>query len=207
VLEPQAGNNIPALTALLIVFATIAAVLIVHAIAGEVVTTEAGVPLFAFLLPLAVIGFGIIAIGVYPKLRRERSASAHRPSVTGKITQSGVVTEISSDTDDRGQERSQESYRADIRFAYRVGGREFNSSHWNWGWTALHSDRSRAEAVAARYPSGKEMTVYYDAAEPGTAVLDPANKVGVAAPPWVGAICLLSGAVFLWALTHLQLRQ
>jgi hypothetical protein len=207
VLEPQAGSSSAALIVMLIVFGAIATVLIAHAIAGKVITTEGGTPLFVFLVPLALICFGILAIGAYLKLRQERLASARWPTVKGKITHSGLVTEISTDTDDDGHTRSRETYRADIRFAYRVGGRDFNSNHWNWGWTALHSQRSTAEAIVARYPSGSDVTVYYDAAEPGTAVLDPANKAGVAAPLVVGIICLMSGFVFLWGFTHLQLQQ
>ncbi len=203
VLEPDDRGNIAALIAMLVVFSVISAVLVAHSIAGKVLTTEAGVPLFAFLLPIAAIGFGIAGLVGYFKLRREQQASARWPTATGTITQSSVETEVEQEEDDRGRERSELVYRVALQFAYRVGAREFHSTHWNWGWTALHSDRSRAEEVVAKYPVGRQVTVYYDPAQPETAVLEPANKVGVAAPLLVGLFLIPAGLVFLWAFTHL----
>src|SRR5262249_55621165 len=104
VLEPQDTSNVAALTALLLLFCAIAAVLVAHGIAGKVLTTDAGVPLFAFLPPLGAIGFGAVAIAAYFKLRGERLASANWPTAMGKITQSQVMTEIERSRDDNDRE-------------------------------------------------------------------------------------------------------
>jgi Protein of unknown function (DUF3592) len=207
VLEPTDASGIAALVALCLVMTTITGVLVAHAVAGEVLTTDAGVPLFAFLMPLAATAFGLAAIGSYWKLRQARSASQRWPMTQGRITSSDVVTEVEQNSDDKGRQRMTKRFRVALQFAYRVGGREYYSSHWNWGWTALHGDRSKAEAVAAKYPSGSEVPVYYDPAEPTTAVLDPTNRSGVAAPLWVGIFLILASAVFFWGLTHLQMAS
>lgn len=204
VLEPKNRNSVAALVALFVVFTMITAVLVSHAIAGKVLTMANGTPLFAFLFPLAAIGFGIAAIGAYWKLRQDRLASRAWPTVQGHITRSEVVTEIERSTDDKGRETSEERFRVALQFAYAVGGREFHSSHWNWGWTALHGDIAAAQAVAAKYPSGSAVAVYYDPMRPETAVLNPNDKGGVAAPLVAGIFLLLVGAVFLWALNQGQ---
>ena len=54
-LEPNQKNNLAALDRLRIVFGTIAAVLTAHALAGKVLYTSNGVPMFAFALPAAAI--------------------------------------------------------------------------------------------------------------------------------------------------------
>ena len=69
--------------------------------------------------------------------------------------------------------------------------------HWNWGWTALYPDRSSAEAIAAQYPVNSDVTVFYDPTRPETAVLDPTNKSGVAAPLWVGLFLIAIGLILI----------
>jgi hypothetical protein len=205
VLEPEEASTVAALTMMLISFSLVAPVLVAHGIAGKVLTTDAGVPLWTFIGPLAAIGAGVIGIGAYLNLRRERLTSLRWPTVTGTITRSEVATEIDVSRDDKGHETTEELFRASLQFAYRVGEREFHSSHWNWGWTSLHSDRSRAEAVIAKYPIGKKLAVYYNPAQPETAVLEPGDKSGVAAPLWAGIVFIAAGAIFLWGMTNLQM--
>ncbi len=205
VLEPSNTSGTAALTAFFVIFSAITAVLVAHSLAGKVLTTAAGVPLFAFLLPLAAIGFGLVAIGSYWKLRQERLASRRWPIAQGRITRSEVVSEMVRHEDDRGRATTEERFRAAIEFGYSAAGRSYHSTHWNWGWTALHSDRSGAEAVIAKYPVNGEVTVYYDPAQPETAVLDPTNKSGVSAPLWAGIFLIAVGALFLFVFTHVEM--
>ncbi len=205
VLEPTNASGTVALVVLFVVLSAVTAVLVAHSLAGKVLTTEAGVPLFAFLMPFALFGFGAVALASYWKLRQERLASRSWPTAPGRITRSGVTMEITRREDDRGRETEEERFRVTIEYSYTVDGRSFHSTHWNWGWTALHSDRSSAEAVAAQYPVNTDVTVYYDPIQPETAVLDPTNKSGVAAPLWVGIFLIAIGALFLFVFTHVQM--
>jgi hypothetical protein len=204
VLEPRDTGGMTAMVVFLIVFSLVASVLIAHGIAGKVLSTNAGAPLFAFLMPLAAMGFGFALIFSYWTLRRDRLASRHWPTTRGRVTHSEVVSEIIEDKDDKGNVTSRERFRVALQFSYRVAGRDYHSTHWNWGWTAMHIVRAAAGAVAAQYPSGRAVTVYYDPTEPATAVLDPANKSGVAAPLFGGIALILGGAVFLWVCTLLR---
>ena len=205
VLEPADASGTAALAALFIVMCAVTAVLVAHSLAGKVLTTKAGVPLFAFLLPFALLCFGAVALASYWKLRQERMASRSWPTTPGRITRSGVTVEITRRENDRGREVEEERFRVTIDYSYAVGGRSFHSTHWNWGWTALYPDRSSAEAIAAQYPVNSDVTVFYDPTRPETAVLDPTNKSGVAAPLWVGLFLIAIGALFLFIFTHVQM--
>jgi hypothetical protein len=206
VLEPDDTSTLAALIVMLVVTTTVASVLIAHALAGKVLTTESGVPLWVLLGPITAMGLGVVAIGAYVNLLRERLASRHWPTAAGKITASAVESEVDTQTDDKGHHSTQTVYRPAIRFAYRVGEREYHSSHWKWGWTALYSSPARPEAIVAQYPVGKEVPVYYDPAQPETAVLDPVNKTGVGVSLLVGIFLILGGAIFLWGFFNLTMQ-
>ena len=159
---------------ILVVLAVIEFALLPLALTGEIPETTGGVPLFVFLIPLVCIALGAGGIVQYLQNRRQARASARWPTVAGTITASRLAVELDKDGD--------EKYRADVRFAYRVGGREFEGSNVKWGWSALYAWRSRAAAALAPYPVGKPVTVHYDPAQPMTAVLEPLNREGMAMP-------------------------
>jgi hypothetical protein len=64
----------------------IAAVLVAHAIAGRVLYTGNGVPLFAFALPAVAILVAVFSVVSFARGRRLASASARWPTVSGTIT-------------------------------------------------------------------------------------------------------------------------
>ena len=144
------------------------------ALTGEVFGPTSGLPLFAFSVPIACIALGVAGLVQYFRNRRQARVSARWPTVAGTITESKLAVELDQDGD--------EKYRADIRFAYRVGDREFEGSNVRWGWSAIYAWRSRAAAALAAYPAGKSVTVHYDPAQPMTAVLEPLNREGMAMP-------------------------
>lgn len=173
--RPPAGRKWPLAQAVfLVVSAAVELALLPLALSGESPKTTDGVPLFVYLIPLVCIALGAAGIIQYLHNRHQARASARWPTVAGTITQSKLAVEFDEDGD--------EAYRADIRFAYRVGGREFEGSKVKWGWTAVYAWRSRAAAALAEYPIGKAVTVHYDPAQPTTAVLDPLNREGMAMP-------------------------
>jgi hypothetical protein len=206
VLEPRKKDSLVAKSVFALTFATIAGVLIAHAIAGKVLYTGNGVPLFAFLLPLvAFLGAGL-CVASFVSARRQANESAHWPTASGNITTSTVIEEKiedkrRDDDDSTGLKQRQLRYtlryRVDLRFAYRVGSRDFVGTNWAWGWTPIYGLREQAEKVITRYPRGQTVIVYYDPTQPDVAVLEPASRQGSLAPLIFAAIFAIGGAAFL----------
>lgn len=198
-LEPAQQGNLSALLAFIIVFGLIAAILVAHSIAGHVLYTSNGAPLFAFPLPiLALLGavFGVVA---FVRGRRLASASTRWPTVAGIVTNSGVIEEAIEDkgNDDKSFIRKVYRYQVDLRYAYQVGKRDFVGTSASWGWTAIYGLRELAEKAAGQYRQGQPVTVYYDPEQPGNAVLEPDNRQGSLAPLIAAIICAVIGGLFL----------
>ena len=198
-LEPAELRNVSALTAFAIVFGFISAILVAHSIAGHVLYTGNGVPLFAFPLPiLALLGavFGVVA---FVRGRRLASASQRWPTVAGRITTSGVVEEVIEDksNDDKSIIRKTHRYQVDLRYAYQVDKRDFVGTEANWGGTAIYGLRELAEKAAGQYRPGQPVTVCYDPERPGNAVLEPDNRQGSLAPLILAAVCAVIGGAIL----------
>ncbi|CAN5228125.1 DUF3592 domain-containing protein [soil metagenome] len=207
-LEPSNKSNVVALVVFLVVFTVISAVLTAHAIAGRVLYTQNGVPLFGFTLPLFSILVAIAAFMQYVVQRRRDSASKAWPTVWGKIIHAGIVTEQREekrDDDGDSQIRIITRYRPDVRFAYIVDGREFHSGTWKWGWTSLYPDEQGAKAATAKYAAGTSVPVFYNATKPDEAVLEPGNRSGSRVQLMFGAVFALGGLLMLWAFSVVQM--
>lgn len=205
VLEPGNSSNVTALVAFLVVFAVISAVLVAHSIAGRVLYTANGAPLFAFILPLFAIMIAVASFVQYVFLRRHATASAKWPTVWGKITRAGVVAEEREEKNgDDGLLRTVTRYRPDVQFAYTVGGQEFHGSNWRLGWTAYYSDEDSARAAIARYSAGTSVPVFYNTVKPREAVLEP-NDASLASSLVFGALFGIAGVLMLWAFSVLPM--
>jgi hypothetical protein len=203
-LEPAAQGNLAALLAFTVVFGFAAAILVAHSVAGRVLYTPNGAPLFVFAFPaLAILG-AVLAVVSFVRGRRLASASARWPTASGMITASGVIEEAIEDksNDDKATIRMTRRYQVDLRYAYQVGKRDFVGTAANWGWTAIYGLRELAEKAASQYSQGQHVTVYYDPDQPGNAVLEPDSRKGSLAPLIFAAICAVFGAVFLAFFTH-----
>ena len=198
-LEPAQQGNLTALLALTIVFGLIAATLVAHGIAGRVLYTSNGAPLFVFALPIVALLGSIFSVVAFLRGRRLATASMRWPTVAGIITTSGVIEEAIEDksNDDKSFIRKIYRYQVDLRYAYQVGKRDFVGTSANWGWTAIYGLRELAEKNASQYRQGQPVTVYYDPEQPGNAVLDPGNRQGSLAPLIAAAICAVVGGAFL----------
>jgi hypothetical protein len=197
-LEPGTKNNLAALLAFAIVFGAIAAILTAHALAGKVLYTRNGVPLFAFALPaLAILG-AVASFASFIRGRRLARASARWPTAAGTITTADVIEEeIEEANNERTSIRKIHRYQVDLRYAYQVGKRDFVGTAENWGWTGIYGLRELAEKAAGRYAPGQPVTVYYDPARPGNAVLEPGNRKGSMAPLVFSVLAGGIGAVML----------
>jgi len=206
VLEPRKLDNLATQFVFTIAFGVIAVFLIAHAVAGKVLYAGNGVPLFAYALPLVAFIVAGLSIVAFVNGRRQAKASAQWPTSPGTITTSAVIEEKiedkKTDSDDSSgfsqhQQRFTLRYRVDLRFAYRVGQRDYVGTTWAWGWTPIYGRRELAEQVIRKYSKGQQVAVYYDPAQPGIAVLEPANRQGSLAPLVFGAIFAVGGALLL----------
>jgi len=198
-LGPAQQGNLAARLAFTIVFGLIAAVLAAHSIAGHVLYTGNGVPLFAFALPILALLGTVFGVATFIRGRRLAGASARWPTVAGIVTTSGVIEEVIEDksNDDKSFIRKIHRYQVDLRYAYQVGKRDFVGTVAGWGWTAIYGLRDVAEKAASRYQLGQPVTVYYDPEQPGNAVLEPDNRQGSLAPLIAAAICAVAGGALL----------
>jgi len=198
-LEPRAQNNIVGTIVFAVVFGVIALVLTAHGIAGRVLYTDNGVPLFGFALPGVSFLIAILGVVSFVRTRQLASASRRWPSVSGTITTSSVVEEVIEDDSDKDStiRRKIHRYHLDLRYAYRVGARDYVGTSVGFGWTAIYGARDQAETAASQYRPGEPVTVYYDPDQPGTAVLEPDNRKGSFAPLVFSAIFAIAGAIML----------
>ncbi len=198
-LDPRAQNNIAGTVVFAVVFGVIALVLTAHSIAGHVLYTDNGVPLFAFALPGAAILVAILGVVSFVRTRLLASASTRWPNVSGTITTSSVVEEQIEDDGDKDSSTPRNIYRyqIDLRYAYRVNARDYVGTSANFGWTAIYGLREQAETAASRYRPGDNVTVYYDPDYPATAVLEPDNRQGSFAPLIFSAIFAVAGSGML----------
>lgn len=197
-LEPAQQANLTALLAFTIVFGFIAAILVAHSIAGHVLYTSNGAPLFAFPLPILALLGAVFGVAAFVRGRRLASASTRWPTAAGIVTNSGVIEEAIEDkgNDDKSFVRKTYRYQVDLRYAYQIGKRDFVGNS-NWGWTAVYGLRELAEKAASQYRQGQPVTVYYDPEQPGNAVLEPDSRQGSLAPLIAAAICAVIGGLFL----------
>ena len=199
-LEPAAAQNVAALVAFTIVFGCIAATLTAHSLAGHVLYTNNGVPLFAFALPIIVLVGGVFCVAEYVRTRRLASASLRWPTAAGRVTRCDVIEEIIEEKSDDDKSRSsklQHRYQVDLRYAYRVDKRDFIGTEVDWGGTMISGLREVAEKAAAKYRPGQNVKVYYDPERPGHAVLEPASREGALGPLIGAAVCAVVGGLFL----------
>jgi hypothetical protein len=89
--------------------------------------------------------------------------SASYASTTGRVTDSRVVSHHS--------RKGGTSYSAEIDYHYEVGGQAFDGSRFRYNNSS--AGFSSAQATVNAHPVGSEVRVFYDARDPGLAVLSP----------------------------------
>ena len=198
-LEPRNSGNFVAQLALTVAFGVIAAILTAHAVAGQVLYSSNGVPLFAYALPALALFLAAVAFAAYFRGRAQGMASARWPTATGKVVNSSVIEETinKADDDNKGTIRTTTRYYVDFRYSYQVGGRDFVGAARNWAWKPVFGRRDLADKEAAVYASGQMVVVHYDPEQPGSAVLEPGDRQGALTPLVFGAVAAVVGAAIL----------
>lgn len=109
------------------------------------------------------------------------------PTVTGTITHSWA--KYTAPYDDPNYSHA---YVPEVRFQYTVEGRTYATAEF------VHHSPDREEIVRAivdRYPLDAAVVVYYDPANPRTAVLEPGAAGRLTGPGLLGGLELLVGVV------------
>ncbi|MGD9812146.1 MAG: DUF3592 domain-containing protein, partial [Sphingobium sp.] len=119
------------------------------------------------MIPTAI--FGALFFVMFFYFMRRAAEVRRWPQATGKVTLSRVE-EFTIRRDkplrtSRGVRRLRQSFMPLVEYAYEVGGRDYTSRSI-WPDTEVSGDRRYAERIAARYPAGKIVFVFYDPADP-----------------------------------------
>jgi len=146
-----------------------------------------------------LVGLGLTGYGVVKSLalRDRLRETAHWVSVPGRVYASRVVQEESYDPGldigDPGQRTT--IYRPEVRFEYRVADREYASKQFQVGDPMQLSWPDAAEKIVRSFPEGREVTVYYDPADPNRAVLERKVASGSALLLGIAGIGLLVAVI------------
>lgn len=107
----------------------------------------------------------------------------------GTVVKSGVVLGESVFGGDDEQGQSQPMYSPDISYTYQVENMLYTSDRDSFAGKSSYSKAEKAELIAAKYPDGSKVTVFYNPSKPEEAVLERSAKGS--------AVLLVAGIVFL----------
>src|SRR3954447_17143601 len=163
-----------------------------------------GRPAVRVAVPIIVLVGGVFLAADYVRTRRLASASLRWPTASGRVTHCDVIEEIVEEKTEHDNRPTTSKlvhrYQVDLRYAYRVGKRDFIGTEVDWNGTMISGLREVAEEAAAKYRPGKSVQVYYDPDQPGQAVLEPASRRGARGPLVGAAVCAVVGGLFLMIL-------
>lgn len=127
---------------------------------------------FVLLLLLMLAGGSyLIWRGLYfIRLGRE---SAYWPTTQGKVSRSYLHSHTHTTQNQDGTSSSSTSYSPHLRYTYEVNGVWYRSNTIVLGYEELSMSRLEAEAYLDNYPTGAELTVFYNPQEPSMSVLIP----------------------------------
>jgi hypothetical protein len=115
------------------------------------------------------------------KLRKANEA-ADWPKAEGIVTRSGISSP--------GKERH-----AEVDYTYAVQGTAYTSRRISFALFDSPGGAGSGETLLKRYPAGTKVTVQYDPALPGSAILEPADKAVFYPPLLFGGILFFGGVM------------
>ena len=120
------------------------------------------------ILGLAVVFLGIgLLLVILALFQRNKAKKAESwQTVSGQITASGIHENHHRDSDGH----TQINYQPTVQYSYEVNGLTYNGGRIAFGANSF--DYNTAQGMAAKYPVGATVTVHYDPAQPGEAVLE-----------------------------------
>lgn len=139
------------------------------------------------LVGLLLIIFGVLTIG-------QANESRSWPAVTGRIANIRTASDLSV-----AGEMPDTEYYFTVTYTYEVDGQAYRSDRYSLGegnnaaGRVYNTEAEAREAAFATYTPADDITVYYDPADPSSAVLDPGQGLGTLAPLLLGLPSLLGG--------------
>jgi preprotein translocase subunit YajC len=134
-------------------------------------------------------GIGILLILLHQRNKKKAQESMSWHEIGGTIIKSGVAMGESVFGGDDEQGQSQPMYSPEISYTYQVEDMLYTSDRVSFAGKSSYSKAEKAELIAAKYPDGSKVTVFYNPAKPEEAVLERSAKGS--------AVLLIAGIVFL----------
>lgn len=142
---------------------------------------------------LIVLGLAMACFGIYFIVLGYEAKGWVETEGRVVSTRVRVDTDIASKTTTR-----RNRYFPSITYRWTVDGTTYTASRYRLGEThEKYSERSEARAVAAKFPAGSAVSVYYDEDHPDSAVLEPKLSVGVFVPLPLGLLFMTLGSILL----------
>jgi hypothetical protein len=161
-----------------------------------------------FAVPGAAVVLGAAFAVKAVALRRQGLACADWPTVAGRIIGSRIDTAVMdniTENDERGRVRPDEEVSAaSVRYAYRVGQHDYQSTRLYLGRTVFSGSPRAAAAVVAKYPPNAAVAIHYNPANPAEAVLEPLNFANANLALVAGLGFGAMGLLFLFAMANVQ---
>lgn len=144
------------------------------------------------LLGLAMLAFGVSFVA-------DGSASNDWPVATGTVD----TVRVTWDTIDRDSVNPDRQYYYQVYYSYEVDGQTYSGNRYSLGDGSTASQRWNSEeeaqaAAAAAYIPSQEIAVYYDPANPESAVLRPGASFSTYIPLIFAAFLVLGGLALGW---------
>lgn len=143
-------------------------------------------PVLLLILAVAFLGGGGACVWWGLGLLDRAERSTNWPTVDGVVTSSEVRSSVT---------KGKRKYWAAVSYQFNVEGHQHRGSTISFG-DYRSSSRHEFEAVVARYPVGKQVSVYYDPAAPDSNVLEPGVTLGARVPLIIGLVFAVLGVVF-----------
>lgn len=149
---------------------------------------------FMLLLGLAMTWFGIIFVG-------EANESRAWPVADGTVQSVRVTWDT---TRGSGEALPDREYFYEINYEYVVDDQIYAGDRYSLGdgsnaaGRRYNSEEEARKAAYAVYRPAGDVAVYYDPADPESAVLAPGANSGTYVPLIFGAVLLLTGAGLVW---------
>jgi hypothetical protein len=160
----------------------------------------AGPSKFLLWLGIGTLLFGALFLAFGVSFVFEANESRNWPTATGNVTNVRVTWSLSN----RDQAVPDRSYFYEIYYDYFVDDQPYSADRYSLGngsnaspKTYNNEDDAR-EAAFAAYQPGQVVTVYYDPADPASAVLAPGASTSTYVPLIFGAVLALSGLGLIW---------
>lgn len=120
-----------------------------------------------------LIGLAIVVAAWTVNLRSRRKAGCARawPQAKGRITASDLIHKVETDADNRAQD----VFYVRPTYAYEVDGRALSGDRVSFGASSRFESRKAAEALAERYPVGRDVAVLYNPRKPQESALESAR--------------------------------